>query len=63
MGIERLLMQKREIIDGIRNKYQPEWMDKVDLPPSALPMGGQQQTRTPLRSMPKTYRGESKWVD
>lgn len=31
--------EKGEIIDGIRNKFQPEWLDEVDLLPSALPMG------------------------
>ena len=48
--------EKQEIIDGIRSKYQPEWMEEVEIPPSAYPIGGQQQTRTQLRTSPKTYR-------
>lgn len=40
----------------IRSKYQPEWMEEVEIPPSAYPIGGQQQTRTQLRTSPKTYR-------
>ena len=48
--------EKQEIIDGIRNKYQPEWLEEIELPPNAYPMGGQQQTRTQLRTTPKSYR-------
>ena len=48
--------EKQEIIDGIRNKYQPEWLDEIELPANAYPMSGQQQTRTQLRTTPKTYR-------
>ena len=48
--------EKQEIIDGIRNKYQPEWLDEIELPPNAYPMGGQQQTRTQLRTAPKSLR-------
>lgn len=48
--------EKQEIIDGIRNKYQPEWLEDMELPPNAYPMGGQQQTRTQLRTTPKSYR-------
>ena len=48
--------EKQEIIDGIRNKYQPEWLDEIELPPNAYPMGGQQQTRTQLRTTPKSLR-------
>ena len=48
--------EKQEIIEGIRNKYQPEWLDEAEIPPNAYPMGGQQQTRTQLRTTPKTYR-------
>ena len=50
--------EKREIVDGIRSKYMSNWNEEYELPPSAYPMGGQQQTRTPLRTTPKTYRGE-----
>ena len=48
--------EKQEIIDGIRSKYQPEWLEETEIPPNAYPMGGQQQTRTQLRTTPKTYR-------
>ena len=48
--------EKQEIVDGIRNKYQPEWLEKSEIPPNAYPMGGQQQTRTQLRTTPKNYR-------
>ena len=48
--------EKQEIIEGIRRKYQLEWMDETEIPPNAYPMGGQQQTRTQLRTTPKTYR-------
>ena len=48
--------EKREIIEGIRSKYQQNWIEEYELPPSALPMGGQQQTRTQLRTTPKSYR-------
>lgn len=48
--------EKQEIIDGIRSKYQPEWFEEAEIPPNAYPMGGQQQTRTQLRTTPKTYR-------
>ena len=48
--------EKREIIEGIRNKYQMNFIEEYELPPSALPMGGQQQTRTQLRTTPKAYR-------
>lgn len=48
--------EKREIIEGIRNKYQMNFIEEYELPPSALPMGGQQQTRTQLRTTPKLYR-------
>lgn len=48
--------EKQEIIDGIRSKYQPEWLEETEIPPNAYPMGGQQQTRTQLRTTPKSYR-------
>ena len=48
--------EKKEIIEGIQNKYQHNWMEEYELPLSALPMGGQQQTRTELRTRPKTYK-------
>ena len=48
--------EKREILEGIRNKYQMNFIEEYELPPSALPMGGQQQTRTQLRTTPKSYR-------
>lgn len=52
--------EKQEIIDGIRNKYQPEWLEELEIPSTAYPMGGQQQTRTQLRTTPKNYRGINK---
>lgn len=48
--------EKQEIVEGIRNKYQPEWTEESEIPPNAYPMGGQQQTRTQLRTTPKNYR-------
>jgi len=48
--------EKREIIEGIRSKYQPEWLEEAEIPPNAYPMGGQQQTRTQLRTTPRDYR-------
>lgn len=48
--------EKREIIEGIRSKYQMNLIEEYELSPSALPMGGQQQTRTQLRTTPKAYR-------
>ena len=45
--------EKKEIIEGIRNKYQPEWVEESELPPNAFPLGGQLQTRTQLRTAPK----------
>lgn len=48
--------EKQEIIEGIRSKYQPEWIEEAEIPPNAYPMGGQKQTRTQLRTTPKSYR-------
>ena len=48
--------EKKEIMEGIQNKYQHNWMEEYELPPSALPMGGQQQIRAQLRTTPKTYK-------
>ncbi len=48
--------EKQEIIEGIRSKYQPEWIEEAEIPPNVYPMGGQQQARTQLRTTPKSYR-------
>ena len=45
--------EKKEIIEGIRNKYQLEWLEESELPPNAFPLGGQLQTKTQLRTTPK----------
>ncbi len=56
--------EKKEIIEGIRNKYQLEWLEESELPPNAFPLGGQLQTRTQLRTTPKMNREvNKKWVD
>jgi type IV secretion system protein VirD4 len=48
--------EKQEIIDAIRSKYNPDWLLDGELPASAMPLGGQQQTRTQLRTTPKMNR-------
>ncbi len=36
--------EKQEIMDGIIQKYHPDWMSCGDIPPNALPAGGQNRT-------------------
>ena len=56
-GIRRVsYAEKQKIIDGIRNKYQPEVLEETEIPPNAYPLGGPQQTRAQLRTTPKGYR-------
>lgn len=35
--------EKRELIDGIIEKYHPEWLVEEDVPPNAMPVGSQTQ--------------------
>ena len=56
--------EKKEIIEGIRNKYQLEWLEENELSPNAFPLGSQLQTKTQLRTTPKMNREvNKKWVD
>ena len=47
---------KEELIAGIKKKYHPEEMEFFELPPNALPMGGQTQSPASLRTIPRAYR-------
>ena len=47
---------KEELIASIKKKYQPEEMGFFELPPNALPMGGQTQSPAALRTIPRAYR-------
>lgn len=47
---------KEELIASIKKKYHPEEMEFLELPPNALPMGGQTQSPAALRTIPRAYR-------
>lgn len=46
--------EKQEIMDGIIQKYHPDWMTFEDIPSHALPAGGQSMTMGERREQRKT---------
>ena len=46
--------EKQEIMDGIIQKYHPDWMTCEDIPSSAMPAGGQRMTMGERREHQRT---------
>lgn len=38
--------EKKDLIDGIIEKYHPEWLMEEDMPPNAMPVGSQTQVES-----------------
>ena len=57
---------KKEIMDGIVKKYHPEWLFEEDVPPNAIPMGGQNLSMSERNSLGSKTSGKksggSVWI-